>query len=169
MPGRKYDDTPAPGDPGMEDKPLPKLSPFGQQVYHTILHRELNLDCIPSATKRTFTFTSIDQFLKAVRGIATRLPNPKPVAKLALIDESIGGHTQWALTYPIREARTGEIYRLRISGDVVPRLLRAKILPIKDGLLLLDLAAPVSAERISSLLRALPQEEGAKQTAAPET
>jgi hypothetical protein len=155
---RKYDDRPLANDPGMEDKPLARLTPFGQWVYHTVLHRNLNLECIPSAAKMTFSFTSIDQFLKAARGIA-RLAH-KPVAQLAVVDESVGGHTQWALTYPARNAKTGEVWILRISGDVVPRFVRAGILPVNGHVMALDVAAPISAERINALLHALPQEEG---------
>lgn len=161
---RKYDDRPLANDPGMEDRPLARLSPFGQWIYHTVLHRNLNLECTPSAAKRTFSFTSIDQFLKAARGIA-RLAH-KPIAELNLVDESVGGHTQWALTYPARDANTGEVYFLRISGDVVPRFVRARILPVNGQAVLLDVAVPISSDHINRLLHTLPQEEGSPRTAS---
>jgi hypothetical protein len=151
---RHYDDTPVVNDPGMPDAPLPRLSPFGQWVYHTVIHRALELEATPSAAKKTISFESVAHFLTAVRYFAAAAKQAR--ARLRVVDEAVGGHQQWALFYLLTDPDSAETINLRCAGDPVKRLIRSKVLPFEGGAMIFDVAKGLSPGQVSAILRGMP-------------
>ena len=153
---RLYDETPVANDPGMPDAPLPRLSSFGQWVYHTVIHRTLELEATPSAAKQTISFESVAHFLTAVRYFATAAKQSR--ARLRVVDETVSGHRQWALLYPLTDPDSRAVITLRCAGDPVKRLARAKILPIEGGAVIYDVAKGLTTAQVNAILHGLPLE-----------
>jgi hypothetical protein len=146
MPGRRYDDTPLPDDPGMIDHARPPMNQLGIWLRHEVL-TPLGVSHRVNFENTVITVESVKDFL-AVAGEYARMIKQSRVP-LELGEEE--------LNFDV--AHQGQSIRLRLAGDSVDTLLRLapKSFPRNAaGALFFDTTVPVDLQPV---LRALAEAE----------
>lgn len=111
MPGRRYDDTPLPDDPGMVDHPRPPMNQLGVWLRREVL-TPLGVSHRVNFENTVITVESAKDFLAVAGEYARMIQQPR--VSLQLGEEELGFDV----------AHQGQSIRLRLAGDSVAALLQ---------------------------------------------
>lgn len=141
MPGRRYDDTPLPDDPGMVDHARPPMNQLGRWLRREVL-TPLGVSHRVNFENTVITIESASDFLTVAREYAKMIKSPRVAMTLG----------EEELAFDV--THEGQTIRLRMAGDSVAVLLRLApaAFPEAGGALFFDATAKID---LQAILRAL--------------
>jgi hypothetical protein len=138
MPGRRYDDTPLPDDPGMVDRGRPQMNQLGRWMRRELLD-PLGVSHRANFENDTITVESVRDFLVVAREYCK-------VQKLASLPMALGEEELAFIA-----AHQDQTIRIRVAGDGVPTVLRIAANAFASdaaGNLFFDPKAPVDLQAV---------------------